>query len=182
MVKIILNVFWLITSIFMILLVLIQRGRGGGLAGAFGGVGGSSAFGTKTGDVFTRVTVGVFLVWVVTGMVLVRVMSREMVYRSGSQAGDAAAVTTNPDAPPVPEGLGGEGAPIPPVRKEASPPPAPPVGASVPAKSDQSPPPASKEAAKESSPPAAKKEASPKPVNAAPAAPTKPVVPNKTGD
>ena len=45
-----------LTCLFLICLILIQRGKGGGLAGAFGGVGGSSAFGTKSGDVFTRVT------------------------------------------------------------------------------------------------------------------------------
>ncbi len=50
-------------SVFMILLVLIQRGKGGGLAGAFGGMGGQSAFGTKAGDVFTKITVVVALVW-----------------------------------------------------------------------------------------------------------------------
>ena len=38
-------------AIFMILLILVQRGRGGGLAGALGGMGGSSAFGAKAGDV-----------------------------------------------------------------------------------------------------------------------------------
>ena len=43
--------------LFLILLVLIQRGRGGGLAGAFGGMGGQSAFGTKAGDLFTRITI-----------------------------------------------------------------------------------------------------------------------------
>ena len=42
---------------FLILVILLQRGRGGGLAGAFGGAGGSSAFGAKTGDVFTWITV-----------------------------------------------------------------------------------------------------------------------------
>lgn len=54
----------------IILVVLLQRGRGGGLAGAFGGGGSSSAFGAKTGDVFTVVTVvlaAVFLVWFVVG-------------------------------------------------------------------------------------------------------------------
>jgi len=47
------------------LVILLQRGRGGGLAGAFGGGGGSSAFGAKTGDVFTWITValaGLFIV------------------------------------------------------------------------------------------------------------------------
>ena len=33
----------LLTCLFLIVLVLIQRGKGGGLAGAFGGMGGQSA-------------------------------------------------------------------------------------------------------------------------------------------
>ena len=52
-----LNVLLVLTSLFLICLVLIQRGKGGGLAGAFGGPGGSSAFGTKAGDVFTKITI-----------------------------------------------------------------------------------------------------------------------------
>lgn len=51
-------------SIFLILLVLVQRGRGGGLTGALGGPGGQSAFGSKAGDMFTRVTFGVAGVWI----------------------------------------------------------------------------------------------------------------------
>jgi len=46
-VRFILGFMLVATSIFLILLVLIQRGRGGGLAGALGGMGGQSAFGTK---------------------------------------------------------------------------------------------------------------------------------------
>ncbi|HOB76085.1 MAG TPA: preprotein translocase subunit SecG [Phycisphaerae bacterium] len=49
---------FVITCILLILVVLLQKGRGGGLAGAFGGAGGYSAFGAKTGDVFTWITVG----------------------------------------------------------------------------------------------------------------------------
>lgn len=65
------NVLMILTSLFLICLVLIQRGKGGGLAGAFGGVGGSSAFGTKAGDVFTRVTIYVACFWFLLAMVLV---------------------------------------------------------------------------------------------------------------
>ncbi len=54
-----------LVGIFLILLVLVQRGRGGGLAGALGGMGGSSAFGARAGDVFTRITVVVAAVWIV---------------------------------------------------------------------------------------------------------------------
>jgi preprotein translocase subunit SecG len=49
-------VLFLLCAVVLTLLVLIQRGRGGGLAGAFGGAGGSSAFGTKTADVFVKAT------------------------------------------------------------------------------------------------------------------------------
>jgi preprotein translocase subunit SecG len=52
-------------GIFLMIVVLLQRGRGGGLAGAFGGLGGQSAFGTKAGDVFTRITVVIAIIWVV---------------------------------------------------------------------------------------------------------------------
>ena len=53
----ILSVFFVIITALLILVILVQRGRGGGLVGAFGGPGGSSAFGAKTGDVFTIITI-----------------------------------------------------------------------------------------------------------------------------
>lgn len=55
----------IVVSSFMIVLILIQRGKGGGLAGAFGGMGGQSAFGTKAGDLFTRITVVTACIWFV---------------------------------------------------------------------------------------------------------------------
>lgn len=58
-----LNGFVLLLGLFLVLLVLIQRGKGGGLAGAFGGAGGSSPFGSRAGDTFTRVTLIVAAVW-----------------------------------------------------------------------------------------------------------------------
>lgn len=70
----ILNLFVLITGIFLIFLVLIQRGKGGGLAGAFGAAGGSSAFGSRAGDMFTRVTIVVAAVWILLIMVHVKVV------------------------------------------------------------------------------------------------------------
>ncbi len=64
MIDALLMVLLFLTSLFLILLVLVQRGRGGGLAGAFGGLGGQSAFGTKAGDLFTRITIGVAAFWI----------------------------------------------------------------------------------------------------------------------
>jgi preprotein translocase subunit SecG len=51
-----LGTIFIVVCILLILVVLLQKGRGGGLGAAFGGAG-SSAFGTRTGDVFTWVTI-----------------------------------------------------------------------------------------------------------------------------
>jgi preprotein translocase subunit SecG len=68
-----LNLAIFFVSLFLILVVLIQRGKGGGLAGAFGGAGGSSAFGTRAGDAFTRFTLIVAAIWLLLIMILVKV-------------------------------------------------------------------------------------------------------------
>ena len=52
-------------SVFIILIILLQRGRGGGLTGALGGAGGASAFGVKAGDIFTRITAISVLFWII---------------------------------------------------------------------------------------------------------------------
>ena len=64
----------LLLGIFLVLLILIQRGKGGGLAGAFGGAGGSSAFGSRAGDLFTRITLVLAALWMVLIMLEVRVI------------------------------------------------------------------------------------------------------------
>ena len=62
-------------AVFLILLVLVQRGRGGGLSGALGGMGGQSAFGTKAGDTFTKITVVASILWILLCVIAVRVLS-----------------------------------------------------------------------------------------------------------
>jgi preprotein translocase subunit SecG len=59
----ILNLLVILLASFLMLVVLVQKGKGGGLAGAFGGVGGSSPFGSKSGTFFTRLTIIVAAVW-----------------------------------------------------------------------------------------------------------------------
>jgi preprotein translocase subunit SecG len=70
----ILMVVLLLTALFLIVLVLIQRGKGGGLAGAFGGMGGQSAFGTKAGDLFTKITVCVAAFWIILCLIMVKLL------------------------------------------------------------------------------------------------------------
>ncbi|MFT3882505.1 MAG: preprotein translocase subunit SecG [Gemmatales bacterium] len=64
-----------IASLVMILLILIQRGRGGGLIGALGGSGGSSPFGSRAGDTFTRITLITAGVWMF--MIMLQILLRE---------------------------------------------------------------------------------------------------------
>ena len=74
---VIFNTLIVLLSLFLVCLVLIQRGKGGGLAGAFGGAGGSSAFGTKAGDTFTRITIVAASIWILMTMLLVILTSRQ---------------------------------------------------------------------------------------------------------
>jgi len=66
-------------SAFMILLILIQRGKGGGLIGALSGAGGSSPFGSRAGDQFTRWTIYIAIAWLVLTMVQVKAIQNHAI-------------------------------------------------------------------------------------------------------
>jgi len=68
------NLVLIVLGLFMIVLVLIQRGKGGGLIGALGGAGGSSPFGSRAGDQFTRITIYVAAVWLLLTMLQVKLV------------------------------------------------------------------------------------------------------------
>lgn len=136
-----LNVLVVVVSIFLVCLVLIQRGKGGGLAGAFGGTGGSSAFGTKAGDVFTRITIVAASIWFGLLMILVIISNQRAVQfedapgasattsatssKTGAKSSTEPGVGTSELVPPPPGGAV-------PVTKPAEIPPAP-VSSSGPA-------------------------------------------------
>ena len=69
-----LGVLFLVICFLLIIIVLLQKGKGGGLGAAFGGIG-QAAFGTKTGDVFTWVTI------VLTGLFLVLAVGASLTFR-----------------------------------------------------------------------------------------------------
>jgi preprotein translocase subunit SecG len=69
-----LGTLFIVICVLLIVVVLLQKGRGGGLGAAFGGAG-ASAFGTRTGDVFTWVTIvltGLFLLLAVVTTLILR--------------------------------------------------------------------------------------------------------------
>lgn len=82
---VLLNPILFILGAFLILLVLIQRGKGGGLIGALGGAGGSSPFGSRAGDQFTRLTIYVAIIWLFLTMVQVRAI-QESAHTGGRPA------------------------------------------------------------------------------------------------
>lgn len=83
-----------LVCVVLILLVLIQKGRGGGLVSAFGGMGGNTAFGSKTGDVLTWATSIIFGVFLLLAVIL-NLMS-------GRTAAPASAGATTPPARSTP--------------------------------------------------------------------------------
>lgn len=85
-------------SLFMILLILIQKGRGGGLSSAFGGAGGNTAFGSKTGDVLTWVTSIVFGLFLVLA-VLLNLMANSRQHNADQAAQNPAMTEATPPAP-----------------------------------------------------------------------------------
>jgi preprotein translocase subunit SecG len=100
----VLNLLVVAIGLFLMLIVLIQRGKGGGLAGAFGGAGGSSAFGSRAADAFVKITLYLAAVWVLVIMIHVKVVKYDI---SEQQ-------TTNQfEAPAAPGGDKAGGAPAP---------------------------------------------------------------------
>lgn len=75
--SIVFNAIVIVLSLLLMFLILIQRGKGGGLAGAFGGMGGSSAFGSRAGDAFTKITLYMAAVWVLVIMIHVKIAQND---------------------------------------------------------------------------------------------------------
>ncbi len=85
---------WLIILVCgaLMLVILVQKGRGGGLSAAFGGGGGGgSAFGTKTGDVFTWITVALAAIFA-----LITVVANYAFYIDRPEDGTARVVAAAP--------------------------------------------------------------------------------------
>lgn len=57
-------------AVLLIGVILLQRGKGVGLSGAFGGAGGHTAFGAKTGDVLTWATIVIAVVMLLFAIIL----------------------------------------------------------------------------------------------------------------
>jgi preprotein translocase subunit SecG len=88
-----------IVSIFLILVVLVQQGKGADLAGAFGGGGSQTAFGARGATTLLhKLTTGFFVLFVITSMTLSILQARP---RASVMTGQPAAAPATP-APATP--------------------------------------------------------------------------------
>jgi preprotein translocase subunit SecG len=82
MLNVFLGLLLILTCVFLIILVLLQRGRGGGLTGALGGTS-QSAFGAKAGDTFTWITVGATGFWILLCMIIILTVNKRQNFGEG---------------------------------------------------------------------------------------------------
>ncbi len=68
---------WLLVAVALILVVLIQKGKGGGLSAAFGGAGAGGVLGTKATDFFTKFTIGLVMLFLVLAIVMAKFFKPE---------------------------------------------------------------------------------------------------------
>jgi len=65
-------VLFVICCVSLVLIILIQKGRGGGLSGAFGGAMAGGVLGSKTGDFLTWVTIGLVGLFLTLAVVMAK--------------------------------------------------------------------------------------------------------------
>lgn len=65
-------VLWVLVSIVLILVILVQKGRGGGLTAAFGGGMAGGLLGSKTGDFLTWVTIVLVAIFLTLAVLMAR--------------------------------------------------------------------------------------------------------------
>jgi preprotein translocase subunit SecG len=88
---VLLVVLHVVISVFLILVVLVQQGRGADLAGAFGGGGSQTAFGARGATTLLhKLTTAFFVLFVITSMALAVLQARP---RSSVMSGTKAAPT-----------------------------------------------------------------------------------------
>ena len=102
---------FLICSVALVLIVLIQKGKGGGLGAAFGGGIASGILGSKTGDFLTWVTIALVSVFLTLAVVMAKFYKPSI----GDFGEGTPPLTTSPTEPPrspeLPSPIGETGTP-----------------------------------------------------------------------
>jgi preprotein translocase subunit SecG len=98
-------VLFIVCCVALILIILIQKGRGGGLSGAFGGAMASGILGSKTGDFLTWVTIVLAGVFLTIAVVMAR-FYRPDVSEFGEDAPARQQLPAPPEQPSTSAGMG----------------------------------------------------------------------------
>ena len=106
-------VLFVICCVSLVLSILIQKGRGGGLSGAFGGaMAGGGVLGSKTGDFMTWVTIGLVGVFLTLAVVMAKFYKPSVGDFGAGQTQQTALPTEQPQGsgqPSAPAGLSDTG-------------------------------------------------------------------------
>src|SRR4030081_2999905 len=74
---ILLTILHVIVCVFLVLVVLLQQGKGADLAGAFGGGGTQTAFGARgSGTILSRATTAAAIIFMITSLALTVLISQ----------------------------------------------------------------------------------------------------------
>ena len=94
----IIGILWVFISLALILIILIQKGKGGGIGAAFGGAAGS-LLGTKTGDFLTWVTISLVVLFLLLGVLMAK-FYRPVLSESLQQSPGVTAPISDESTPP----------------------------------------------------------------------------------
>jgi len=97
-------VLFIICAVTLVLVILVQKGRGGGLSGALGGGMASGILGSKTGDFLTWLTIVLVSLFLILAVVMAK-FYRPSVSDFGAES--TTRQTTVPTEQPLPIGEGG---------------------------------------------------------------------------
>ena len=95
-------VLFVLVSLVLILVVLMQKGRGGGLSGAFAGGMASGLLGSKTGDFLTWVTVVLVSIFLLLAVLMAKFYRSSTRYGRGANAATQQPVTGGQSSAPQP--------------------------------------------------------------------------------
>jgi preprotein translocase subunit SecG len=127
-----LTIFHVIVCIFLILVVLLQQGKGADWAGAFGGGGSQTTFGARgTGTLLERATTGAAVIFMITSLALTILVSQpggSSVIREGAKQRQQQQQQQPAQQTP------GQQAPAQPQKQQSTPAPATPPPATTPEK------------------------------------------------
>lgn len=98
MIGIIITFLYIVITFLLIFIILLQTGRGGGIAAAFGGATVENIFGSTKGNVLTRGTIILAALFFIFSIVLVRIGPGSLIKRKGAPKGErpAAAQPASP--------------------------------------------------------------------------------------